>query len=153
MTVRPPAFPPAAVRAFLLDQPQVRQYLPEPEQITTRESPREFTRPVLILRAQSTVGPDPMLRRPIVQVTAVVPRWDILGGDVDPDVLAWRIAWTVAETAAKAPQQKYDGWNWKVNQWLSGPSSEVDLTRGQDHPLYISPVRLELKLWDRRHQA
>jgi len=153
MSIRPPAFPPAAVRAFLLAHDEVREYLPDADQITTRETPREFTRPVLVLRAQSTVGPDPMLRRPIVQATAVCPRWEILGGDVDPEVLAWRIAWTVAEAATKAPQQGYEGWRWKVNDWLSGPSSEVDLTRGHDHPLYVSPVRLELKMWDRRHQT
>lgn len=144
MTPAPLPFAPGAVRLFLIAQPPFTALVPA-ESVSTRDAPDPITGPFVTLRAPGNVGSDPMLRSPLVQLDAWAPKHEILGGDIDPEEVAWNIAAMAGQLLGRARAQEFRGSVWSA-RWTDGPISIVDKTRGVDQPLYRATVRVELKM-------
>lgn len=138
-------FAPGAARAFLTGQPRFVA-LVSPENIATRDLPEEITGPCVTIRSPGNVGGDPMLRRPMIQVDAWVPKLEILGGDIDPDEVAWNIAALAGELIGKARTIRFRNAAWS-GKWVDGPITfPPDIKRGPDFPLFRATIRAELKM-------
>ncbi|WP_072689272.1 hypothetical protein [Rhodococcus marinonascens] len=137
-------FAPGAVREFLLSTPEFTALIPA-ESVTTRELPDPITGPAMTIRSIGNVGVDPMLRRPLLALNVWVPKWEILGGDTDPDEVAWNIAATAGQLLGRARNVSFRGATW-TGGWKTGPINDVDVKRGVDNPLYRAFVTVELKM-------
>lgn len=142
-TVTP--YAPAALRDFLIAQPEFAALAP-PQSVSTVDIPEKITGPYVTLAAVSNFGQDPMLRKPLVQLDVWVPKWDILGGDISPDELAWNIADLAGRLVHKARIQRFrdSESSWRAT-WDEGPITDVDKERGADLPLYRAICRFEMK--------
>ncbi|WP_280381062.1 hypothetical protein [Nocardia wallacei] len=138
----PIPFAPGAARAFLIAQPKITAMVPV-DAITTRELPDPLTGACITLRTPGHVGPDPMARRPMVQLDVWTPRIEILGGTTDPEELGWDIAALAGELLHRAKPQSFRGSGWRA-EWLEGPITFVDTKRGVDNPLFRATVRVVL---------
>lgn len=142
--MKPIPFAPGGVRVFLIAQPEFTALVPATS-VTTREAPDPITGPYVTIRAPGNVGVDPMLRSPLIQVDAWVPKLEILGGTTDPDEVAWDIAAMAGQLLGRARPQDFRGSAWTA-RWTDGPITGLDKTRGPDQPLYRATVRVELKM-------
>ncbi len=116
----PMPYAPGAVRKWLAGQQQFVDLLYGGE-ITTREVPDPLVRPHVTVAAVDHAGPDPMLRRLIIQVTPWVPGRDVSGLAEDPDVTAWNLAATAGELLGRARNVVLDeGHAWSAT-WIDGP--------------------------------
>jgi hypothetical protein len=142
-TVTP--YAPAALRDFLIANTEFSGLVP-PEFISTTDIPDKITGPFVTLAAVSNFGQDPMLRKPLVQLDVWVPKWEILGGDVSPDEVAWNIADLAGRLVHKARIQKFrdSDSSWRAT-WDEGPITDVDKERGPDLPLFRAICRFEMK--------
>lgn len=142
-------FAPGAVRDYLKADVDFTAVVPA-TLITTRDSPETITRPFVTVRSAVTSGPDPMLRRPLVQIDAWVPKSEILASGAhpiyaDPEEVAWDIAGLAGETIGRARSVAFRNCSWS-GKWIDGPMNMIDKSRGIDHPLYRAPVRVELTM-------
>ncbi len=138
-------FAPGAARAFLLTQPSFVALAPAAN-VSTRDLPEEITGPCVTIRAPGNVGVDPMLRRPMIQVDAWVPKIEILGGTIDPDEVAWNIAALAGELLGRARAVTFRNSAW-TGRWVDGPITfPPDVKRGPDFPLFRATIRAELKM-------
>ncbi|WP_159840214.1 hypothetical protein [Nocardia sp. CY41] len=142
MTTAPLPFMPGAIRVFLIAQPSFTELLPA-ESLTTRDVPDSIGGPFATIRAPGNVGVDPLLRSPMIQLDAWVPKIEILGGLTDPEELAWDIAAMAGQLLGRARAQEFRGSTWKA-RWTDGPITSVDKTRGADQPLFRATVRFEV---------
>lgn len=138
-------YAPAALRDFLVAQSEITAMVPG-ESISTIDIPDKITGPFVTLAAVSNFGQDPMLRKPLVQLDVWVPKWDILGGEIAPDELAWNIADLSGRLVHKARIQKFRDTesSWRAT-WDEGPITDVDKERGPDLPLFRAICRFEMK--------
>lgn len=139
-------FAPGAIRDFLINNAEFTALVPA-ENISTRDIPDPLTGPFVTLSAPSNYGEDPMLRRPMIQCDVWVPKLEILGGDTDPEELAWNIADIAGRLVHKAPssQRRFRNGSWKAT-WIDGPITDVDKERGPENPLFRALVRWDLKM-------
>ncbi|WP_032384698.1 hypothetical protein [Rhodococcoides fascians] len=139
-------FPPGALRQFFRGNAELTALVAE-DHITTRELPDVINAPFVTLAAVDNSGEDPMLRDPVVQLDVWVPKWEILGGEVEPEELAWNIADLAGRLAHTAHPdiRRFRNCTWKA-RWSVGPLTDVDLERGPDLPLYRALVRWDLKM-------
>lgn len=147
--MKPTPYLPGAIRKHLADNPEFVDLL-HGGTITTREVPDPLTRPHVTVAAVSNQGEDPMLRRLMIQVTPWVPGRDLSGLDEDPDVTAWNLAAMAGNILGRAKNVTIDAdtaWN---ATWVDGPIQLYDKTRGADRIIYYAPIRLRVKLRDRR---
>lgn len=144
MTTHPVPFAPGAARLFLVGHPEFTALVPA-ESVTTRDAPDPITGPFVTIRAPGNVGVDPMLRKPLIQVDAWVPKIEILGGTTDPEEVAWDVAAMAGTLLSRAKTQEFRGSAWTA-RWTDGPICTVDKTRGADQPLYRALIRVEMKL-------
>ncbi|BAD56379.1 hypothetical protein [Nocardia farcinica] len=138
----PIPFAPGAVRLFLIAQPAFTALCP-PEAVSTRDAPDPITGPFVTIRAPGNIGSDPMLRSPLVQIDAWVPK--AAPGEKDPEEVAWDIAAMAGQLLGRTRAQQFRGSAWTA-RWTDGPITSVDKTRGADQPLYRATVRVELKM-------
>lgn len=144
MTTHPVPFAPGAARLFLCEQPEFTALCPAAS-VTTREAPDPIVGPFVTIRGPGNVGVDPMLRKPLIQIDAWVPKLEILGGTTDPEEVAWDIAAMAGTLLGRARSQEFRGSAWTA-RWTDGPINDIDTTRGKDQPLYRAIVRVEMKL-------
>jgi len=137
-------FAPGAARLFLIGQAEFTALVPA-SSVTTREAPDPITGPFVTIRAPGNVGTDPLLRKPLIQVDAWVPKLEILGGTTDPEEIAWDIAAMAGTLLCRAKAQEFRGSAWNA-RWTDGPICDIDTTRGKDQPLYRALIRVEMKL-------
>lgn len=137
-------FAPGAARLFLLADPSFLELI-SAEHVTTREVPDPLRHPCMTIQATVNRGVDPMLRRPLLQIDTYTPKHEIIGGDIDPEVVSWRIAARAGRLLGRAKNIEFDGASWS-GHWVEGPVTMVDRTRGVDHPLYRALIRVELKM-------
>ncbi|MDF3308713.1 hypothetical protein P3H15_27220 [Rhodococcus sp. T2V] len=148
-------YPPGAVREYLIGVEEFTDLIPA-SLITTRDTPDVITRPFALIRPVVTPGKDPMLRRPMVQVDVYSPDLNVILASADPEVVAlfggvdpeestWNIAALAGELLGRARQQTFRNCTWAA-EWKEGPLSIPEKTRGEDIPLFRSPVRVELKM-------
>lgn len=139
-------FAPGAIRDFLIGHDEFTTFVAA-ENISTRDLPDPILAPFVVLSAPSNYGEDPMLRRPMIQADVWVPKLEILGGDVDPEELAWNIADLAGRLVHKAPssERRFRNSSWKAT-WVDGPITDVDLERGPENPLFRALVRWDLKM-------
>ncbi|MFE7799008.1 hypothetical protein [Nocardia sp. NPDC057440] len=140
----PIPFAPGAVRVFLIANAAFTDLVPAAS-VSTRDAPDPITGPFVTIRAPGNVGVDPMLRSPLIQLDAWVPKLEILGGIKDPDEVAWDIAALAGQLLGRARPQDFRGSAWTA-RWTDGPITSVDKSRGPDQPLFRATVRVELKL-------
>jgi hypothetical protein len=140
----PIPFAPGAVRLFLVNQPAFTALVPAAS-VSTRDAPDPITGPFVTIRAPGNVGVDPLLRSPLIQIDAWVPKLEILGGTKDPEEIAWDIAAMAGQLLGRVRSQEFRGSAWKA-RWTDGPITSVDKTRGADQPLFRATVRVELKM-------
>ncbi|MFI6368708.1 hypothetical protein ACIBG0_39005 [Nocardia sp. NPDC050630] len=140
----PIPFAPGAARVFLIAQPAFTALVPA-DSVTTRDAPDPIIGPFVTIRAPGNVGEDPMLRKPLIQIDAFVPKHEILGGSKDPEEVAWDIAAMAGQLLGRTRPQEFRGSAWTA-RWTDGPITSVDKTRGADQPLYRATVRVELKM-------
>ena len=134
-----------AVRRWLLDQPELVELL-RGGTISTRDLPDPLTLPHVTVAVVGHVGPDPMLRRLMVQVTPWVPDLDVTGFDEDPDVTAWNFAATAGEMLGRAKNVVLDDRHAWSATWIDGPVQLYDEKRGKDSILFYAPVRFQVHL-------
>ncbi|OZE77224.1 hypothetical protein CH305_18485 [Rhodococcus sp. 15-649-2-2] len=144
MTTSTP-YVPGAIRQFLRSIDEYTTLCPADGIVTGDLPPGDITAPFATITAPSNYGVDPMLRRPLIQIDVWVPRWEILGGDVEPEELAWNIGDLGARLIHKARQQKFRNCTWNA-EWIDGPITEVDRQRGVDLPLFRSITRFDVKV-------
>lgn len=139
-------FAPGAIRDFLINHEEFTTHVAA-EDISTRDIPDPLTKPFVTISAPSNYGEDPMLRRPMIQCDVWVPKIEILGGDTDPEELAWNIADLAARLVHKAPSSKrqFRNASWKAT-WIDGPITDVDKERGPENLLFRALVRWDLKM-------
>lgn len=141
----PVPFPPAAARAYLLNQPDFVA-LVRPEDVSSRDYPDEITRPFVLLSSVTNAGPDPMVNKPLVRVTTKVPKLEILGGTIDPEELAWDITGVARDLLSRARNVRFRNCAW-TGHWINGPSTlPPDKTRGVDYPLYGATCQVEFAM-------
>ncbi|WP_182357778.1 hypothetical protein [Tomitella gaofuii] len=148
MSVAPYPYPAAALRQFLRGQPEVLELVPE-ESITTGALPELITGPFLLIAVVGNVGEDPLLRRPMVQVTPWVPKSEVLQAAdpamrISPDELAWNIGTIVGQLVGRARNISWRGAAWSA-RWVDGPVMLFDDKRSVDNRLVYAPVRFECK--------
>lgn len=141
----PIPFAPGAIREFLITNDDFSS-LVQPSSVTTREMPDVISAPFVTIRVPGNVGVDPTLRKPLLVVNAWVPKLEILGGDVDPDELAWNIAARAGQLIGRARNVKFRESVW-TGTWKTGPIvPDPDVRRGPDNPLYRAFVTVEMKM-------
>lgn len=141
----PVPFPPAAARAYLLQQPEFLA-LVDPAHVSSRDIPDEVTGPFVLITAATNAGPDPMVNKPLVRVTTKVPKFEILGGSTDPEELAWDITGVARDLLSRARNVRFRNCAW-TGHWVNGPSViQVDKTRGVDYPLYGATCQIEFAM-------
>lgn len=146
---QPMPYVPGAVRAWLLKQPEFVNLL-HGGQVSTRDLPDPLVRPHVLVATVGHVGPDPMLRRLMIQVTPWAPGRDVSGLEEDPDVTVWNLAATAGEMLGRAKNVVLDEQHAWSATWVDGPIQLYDRNRGTDRTLYQAPVRFQVHL--RRRQ-
>ena len=137
-----------AIRAYLLDEERFTGLLHGGE-VTTRDVPDPLVRPHVTVSVVGHVGPDPMLRRLMVQVTPFAPPAEVSGLDEDPDVTVWNLAATAGEILGRAKNVILsDRTAWSAT-WVDGPIQLYDHERGRDRPIFYAPVRFQVHLRNR----
>lgn len=144
----PIPFAPGAVRKFLVESATFTALVPA-SSVATRDLPDKIRGPFVTIRAPGNVGSDPMLRRPLVQIDAWVPKIEILGGTTDPEEVAWDIAALAGQMLGRCKAQDFRGAAWNA-RWVDGPITFVDTKRGVDNPLFRATIRVELKMRESR---
>ncbi|MDU0478390.1 hypothetical protein QVA66_03945 [Staphylococcus chromogenes] len=142
---KPMPNPSAAIRKWLLAQPEFMELL-QGGTVSTRDLPDPLTKPHVLVAVVGHAGPDPMLRRVIVQVTPWVPNTDVSGLTEDPDTTAWRIGAAAGELLGRAKNQRIDEDNAFSAVWLDGPIQLYDEKRGKDRVLFYAPVRFQVHI-------
>lgn len=147
--MRPPMpYAPAAIRAFLLDNPDFVDLLHGGE-VTTRDVPDPLERPHVTVAVVGHAGTDPMLRRLMIQVTPFAPDSAVSGLDEDPDVTVWNLAAMAGEILGRAKNVVLsDRTAWSAT-WVDGPIQLYDHERGRDRPIFYAPVRFQVHLRNR----
>lgn len=141
MAKKPPMpYPSITVRRLLLDNDDFVSLL-HGGTVSTREVPSPLTKPHVTVAVVGMGGDDPMLRRPIVQVTAWVPDTDVSGLDEDPDITAWNIAATAGQILGRKRNVELDENTHMSVEWIEGPFSMYDTKRGKDRVIYYAPTR------------
>ena len=135
---------PGAVRDYLIHVPVVTATVPAAA-ITTREAPDPIVGPFILIRGAGVAGRDGALRHPLVQVDAYAPKWEILGGDVEPEELAWNIAAGCGRLLGATRNVDFRSSAWS-GEWVDGPLTFVDVSRGESSPLYRATVRVEVHM-------
>lgn len=148
MAVKPYPYPAAAIRQFLIAQPELTTLVPAAS-VTTGELSAQITGPVVTIAVTGNVGDDPFLRRPMVQVTPWVPKASVLQAmtppvTLMPDELAWNIGTVIGQLIGRAADIPWRDCAWTA-RWTDGPVMLRDIKRGVDNPLIYAPVRFELK--------
>lgn len=133
------------IRQWLLEQPEFTALL-HGGSVTTRDLPDPLTRPHVLVAVVGHNGPDPMLRRLMVQVTPWAPDAAVSGLDEDPDVTVWNLAATAGELLGRAKNQILDDQHAWSAVWIDGPIQLYDTERGPDRPIFYAPVRFDVKL-------
>ena len=145
MTRSPMAYIPGELRRWLLDRPEFVELLHGGD-VTTRHLPDPLTKPQVLIATVGHIGPDPMLRRLLVQVTPWVADQSVTGLAVDPDVTVWNLATMAGELLGRARNIIIDDRHaWSAN-WVDGPIQLYDVERGADRPLFYAPVRFHVHL-------
>jgi len=139
-------FAPGAIRDFLINDDEFLT-LVDAVNISTRDIPDPIDKPFVTISAPSNYGEDPMLRRPMIQADVWVPKIEMLGGDIDPEELAWNIADLGARLVHRAPnaRRRFRNASWKAT-WIEGPITDIDNERGPDTPLFRAIVRWDVKM-------
>lgn len=138
---------PGEVKTFLESDSTLRGYL-HGGRFSCREVPDPLVKPHVTIKMVDNQGPDPMLRRIILQITPWIPARTTSGINEDPDVTAWLIAMRAGELLAKAKNIHVPGDDqhaWSAS-WLEGPVQLEDLKRGKDRPIYYAPIRVAAHL-------
>ena len=133
-------YPSITVRKLLLDNPEFVELL-NGGTVSTRDVPDPLVKPHVTVAVVGMSGNDPMLRKPMVQVTPWVPDTDVSGSDEDPDVTAWNIAATAGHVLGRKRNVVVDDDTAMSIEWIDGPVSLYDTKRGKDRVLYYAPVR------------
>lgn len=139
-------FAPGAIRDFLINNNEFVTHVAA-DHISTRDIPDPITKPFVTLSAPSNYGVDPMHRKPMIQGDIWVPMLEILGGDTDPEELAWNIADLAGRLVHKAPrsQRQFRNASW-VARWIDGPITAIDDERGPDTLLFRAIVRWDMSM-------
>lgn len=145
MARKPMPYVPGAVRRWLLDKPEFVALL-HGGTVTTRNLPDPLVKPHVLVATVGHVGPDPMLRRLLVQVTPWVADRSVTGLPEDPDVTVWNLAATAGELLGRAKNIVIDEDHAWSSVWVDGPVQLYDLERGPDRPLFYAPVRFQIHL-------
>lgn len=141
MVTKPPMpYPSIAIRRLLLDDDTFVDLLHRGT-VSTREVPNPLTKPHVTVAVVGMGGDDPMLRRPIVQVTPWVPDTDVSGLEEDPDVTAWHIAAMAGQVLGRKRNVALDESTHMSIDWVEGPMSLYDTKRGKDRVIYYAPTR------------
>lgn len=137
---KPMPYPSITVRKLLMEDPEFVELL-HGGTVSTRDVPDPLTKPHLTIAVVGMSGDDPMLRKPMVQVTPWVPDTDVSGLDEDPDVTAWNIAATAGHVLGRKRNVVIDDDTAMSIEWVDGPISLYDTKRGKDRVLYYAPAR------------
>lgn len=131
---------PGAVRAYLLADAEFAALCGG--RISTR-SPASVTQPFVRVQVSGgfTPGGDPMLWSPLVQVDAYAPKTAL----PDPEIVVWDLAAAAGRILGRAANITYLNTSWR-GRVTDGPLPDVDTSRGQDTPLYVCRVRVELTM-------
>ncbi|MDO4630876.1 MAG: hypothetical protein Q4A82_01085 [Corynebacterium sp.] len=133
------------IRRYLNQYPVFTRLLYGGE-ITCRDLPDPLMKPHVIVATVGHAGPDPMLRRLLIQVTPWAPEASASGLDEDPDVTVWNLAATAGELLGRAKNIVIDNDHAWSASWVDGPIQLYDKTRGTDRPLFYAPVRFHVHL-------
>lgn len=137
---KPMPYPSITVRKLLLASPEFVELL-RGGTVSTRDVPDPLTKPHVTVAVVGMGGEDPMLRKPMVQVTPWVPDTDVSGSEEDPDVTAWNLAATAGHVLGRKRNVVVDDDTAMSIEWVDGPISLYDTKRGKDRVLYYAPVR------------
>lgn len=137
---------PAAIRAYLLADPQFAALVPG--RVGTR-LPKDMTLPYAQVRVS---GPGPDLGgggyKPLVQVDG----WAAPAEPdaEDPERVAWRIATRAAQVLRTARNVPYESMRYSISRILDGPfAPDPDVSRGDSSPLYRAVIRAEVTIHNR----
>lgn len=135
-------FPPVLLRDVLVLAPGVLELLGTADQISTRAG--NVSRPAMLVRPAGNVPIESGygMHSPLVQVEGLCPHaWT----EVDPEVMANRIAWAAVDAVASIRNLQARGVAFSVRH-IDGPHDDADVSRGTETPVYRSIVRFELTL-------
>lgn len=144
MARAPMPYVPGSIRRWLLDQPSFVDLL-HGGKVTTRNLPDPLVKPHVLIATVGHAGPDPMLRRLLIQVTPWAADRSVTGLQEDPDVTVWNLAATAGELLGRAKNVIIDDDHAWSATWVDGPIQLYD-ERGKDRPLFYAPVRFQVHL-------
>lgn len=150
MKKKPPMpYPSVGVRDILIHNKEFMELL-HGGTLSTRDVPTPLKAPHVTIAVVGMAGDDPMLRKPIIQVTPWVPDTDVTGIDEDPDITAWNIAARAGELLGRTKNYALDDDTAMSMSWVDGPVTLYDNKRGKDRTIYYAPVRFMCALRSRR---
>lgn len=149
-------FAPGAAREILRANEDYLALVPDPSWTTTSYLPKPLTHPCVTIRAAANPRQNTKMSRVLCHLNVWVPKPELLvelepAIEIDPEELAWNIAALAAETLngaavmGRRPAFRYEGAVWR-GEWVSGPTTMADVSRGHDNPLERALVEINMKV-------